>query len=598
VAGVLRRAGVGALLFALPAIALAALYARALDYDYAWTDTSAIEGRSLLRPAGEIALAFREPLHRIPHRGAAAQQIYYRPLQVAALSWVDVEFGSDPRHFRIAGLAIGALCLGGWALLAGNLLQNAAAGLLAALFVACHPVGIEAFVWIASVSDALCALFVIAALGLALASGTARSRSAAAALGGLSLLALAAALLSKERAMTEPALLLAAFASITHVRRASHAGEGRALARKRAAGLLAAHGLLALVYWFGWRSVVLGDGPGPLPPIGGSFATQIASAVANWPAKLAWLFFPLHSSTSDVIRVVDSAADPLLWLGTCLALGSAAAWWLCLHRGRPLTALGLAWIWIAYSPTAGLLPTLHANGERYLFLSAFGAALIVADLVAALARRAGRVPAIALAALLLAFLAQRTSARIPEWESNLALFQNEIARDPAYREGYFLVAVELFQRGRFAEADRHLRPLLADGPEFAGTASYANPLSVHELACSIHLSLRRYDDVLALAGKLQRTRPPVLRAPPIRTCVGQAHDALGHTRRAVDLFRGVAEELGHETPPRLYLMIARGYSRLGESDEARAWLRRARTAAGPDPTLQSQIRRLADSLPR
>jgi tetratricopeptide (TPR) repeat protein len=381
------------------------------------------------------------------------------------------------------------------------------------------------------------------------------------------------------------------------VRHASHAGGGRALDRKRAAGLLAAHGLLALVYWFGWRPVALGDGPAALPPIGGSFATQIASAVANWPAKLAWLFFPLHSSTSDVIRVVDSAADPLLWLGAGLALGSAAAWWLCLRRGRPLTALGLAWIWIAYAPTAGMLPMLHANGERYLFLSAFGAALIVADLVAALARRAGRVPGIALAALLLAFLTQRTSARIPEWESNLTLFQNEIARDPAYREGYFLAAFELFQRGRFAEADRHLRPLLASGPEFAGTASYANPLSVNELACSTQLSLRRYDAILALAGKLRRTQPAVLRAPPIRTCVGQAHNALGHTRRAVDLFRGVAEELGRETPPPLYLMIARGYGRLGESDEARAWLRRARTAAGPDPALQSQIRRLADSLP-
>jgi tetratricopeptide (TPR) repeat protein len=260
--------------------------------------------------------------------------------------------------------------------------------------------------------------------------------------------------------------------------------------------------------------------------------------------------------------------------------------------------LGLAWIWIAYGPTAGLVPMLHANGERYLFLSAFGASLIVADLVSALVRRTGPAPGLALAAALLLFLAQRTSARIPEWESNLTLFEHEIAREPAYREGYFLVAMELFARGRFEEADRHLRALRAAGPEFEGKASYSNPLSVHELACSTNLALGRYDAVLEFERGLRRTHPGVARAPSVRACVGQAHSALGHTSQALEVYRGVAEALGAETPPRLYVMIARNHFRLGEAAEARAWLRRARAAAGGDPSLQSEIRRLADRIGR
>jgi len=598
-AGLRRRGFVAALLFLLPGVALAALYARALDYDYAWTDTSAIGQRTMLRPPGEIALAFREPLHRIPHRGATARQNYYRPLQVVTLSWVDVGFGSEPRNFRIAGLAIGALCLGAWGLFAWKLLGSPAAALLAAIFVACHPVGIETYVWIAGNSEAICALFVISALGLALASCAPRPLRAATLLGLLSILALVAALLSKERAAVEPALLIAAFASAVYAREAPSAGPGRAsLGRLRAAGLAAAHLLVVMIYFVGWRPVVLGSAQATLPPIGGSAATQLASALANWPANLAWLFFPLHSSTSDVIRVVGTAVDPLAWLGACLALGSAAAWWLCLRRGRPVTALGLAWIWIAYGPTAGLVPMLHANGERYLFLSAFGASLIVADLVSALVRRIGPAPGLVLAAVLLAFLAQRTSARIPEWESNLRLFQHEIAREPAYREGYFLVATELAQRGRFAEASHHLRTLLAAGPEFEGTASYSNPLSVHELACSTDLALGRYDAVLALERVLQRTQARIARAPSVSTCIGQAHGALGHTRQALDRFRGATEALGSETPPQLYVMIARSHLRLDEVAEARAWLSRARAAAGADPSLQSQIRRLAERIGR
>jgi tetratricopeptide (TPR) repeat protein len=587
--GARRRAATAALLLLLPGVALAALYARALDYDYAWTDTSAIAGRSMLRPPGEIALAFREPLHRIAHRGGAARQSYYRPLQTAALSWVDDRFGSTPRSFRSAGLAIGALCFGTFSLFAWMLLGSPAAALFAALFVACHPVGIESFVWIAGGSGALCALFAIAALALALSSATAGRAATAGALGLLSLIALAAALLSKERAATEPLLLLAVFVCIASGRAAS-------LRRARATGLVAAHALLVAVYWFGWRPVVLGA-PAVLPPIGGSGVRQIASALANWPANLAWLFAPLHSSTSDVIRVVESAADPRAWLGAGLALGSAGVCWLCLRGGRPITALGLAWIWIAYAPTAGLLPMLHANGERYLFLSAFGASLIAADLLAALARRVGPGASVVLAAALLAFLAARTSARIPEWESNLGLFQHEIARDPAYREGYFLVASELFERGRFEEADAHLTRLQAQGPEFAGTASYANPLTVNELVCANHLALRRYDEILVFARQLRRSHPGVARAAPVRTCIGQAHNGLGHTRQALEIFRSVAGELGTGTPPALYLMIARGHLRLGEAEQARAWLARARKAAGPDPVLRRKIRELGKRIP-
>jgi len=258
----------------------------------------------------------------------------------------------------------------------------------------------------------------------------------------------------------------------------------------------------------------------------------------------------------------------------------------------------LAWIWIAYAPTAGLVPMLHANGERYLFLSAFGASLIVADLVTALVRRTGPVSGLALAAALLLFLGQRTSARIPEWESDLTLFQHEIAREPAYREGYFLVAGELFERGRFAEAAHHLRTLLTAGPEFDGKASYSNPLLVHELACSTDLELGRYDAILALERGLQRTHSGIARAPTVRACFGQAHSALGHTSQALDRFRGAAEALGAETPPQLYVMIARNHLRLGEVAEARAWLHRARTAAGADPSLKSQIRQLAERIGR
>jgi len=568
--GFWRRACLAAVLLGLPGMALGLLYAPALDYDYVWTDTSAIGGRSMLRPPGEIAEAFREPLHRIPHRSGTAQQRYYRPAQVAMLSWVDQHFESKPRSFRSAGLVIGVACLALFSFFAWRLLGSRQAALTAALFVACHPVGIEAYVWIAGISGAMCALFLLAALAFGLASCRPRSPLAFAGLCLLSLLALAAALLTKERAVVEPALLLALFA--TSVRSGSgspgKASAAGLLHRPRAAVLLALHGVLVAVYAFVWRPIVFGGGQLAQPTLGNSWITQFASF------------------------------EPLALLGISLVLFSAAAFWLCLRHGRPVTALGIAWIWIAYAPTSDLVPLLHANGERYLFLSAFGASLIVADLVAALGQRTRRGAGIAVAILAVAFLAQRTAHRIPDWESNLDLFQQEIARDPAYREAYFLVAVDLANRGRTAEAETRLRPLLTADPRFDGTAGYSNLLSVNELACSLAFTLRHYDDVLDLEQRLRREHPAVLKAAPLRTCIGQANNALGNTQRAVELFTGVANELGSTTPPLLYVMIARAYFRLGDTDSSQSWLERARAAAGSDPFLLQKIRKIERQLAR
>jgi tetratricopeptide (TPR) repeat protein len=594
-----RRPWTALLLLALPGLVLAVLYAPALDYDFVWTDTSAIAGRSMLRPADEIAQAWSEPLHRIAHRGDFARQSYYRPLQVVLLSWVDARVGSQPRDFRSAGLIVGALCLGVFALLAWRLLGQPAAAGLAAVFVACHPVGIECYVWIAGVSGPLCSGFVLISIAFALVATQARSSATFAGLTAASLLALTAGLMSKERALVAPALLAATLLLQSRPATGLATGNesGGAHARTRGAGLVAAQLGLALAYWFAWRPRVLDSATASMPPLGDSTATQLLSAVANWPEKFAWLFFPLHSSTSDVIRVVDSPADARFLLGLGLVAATAVAGLLCLRAGRPIAALGIAWIWIAYLPTAGLQPMLHANGERYWFLSAFGAALVVADLASALARRTGRVPATVVALALLAFLSERTLARLPLWESNLRLFENEIARDPAYREGWFLVAAEQYQRGRLHKADRAITTLLADGPEFAGTASYSNPLSVSELACTTKLALHEYDEILEFERDIERRHPRVLRAAPLKTCIGQAHIALGNTSVALATFEAVERELGPNTPPGLYLKIARAHQLLGRSDAARAWVGRARAGAGPDHALLAQIVKFERSLP-
>lgn len=92
---------------------------------------------------------------------------------------------------------------------------------------------------------------------------------------------------------------------------------------------------------------------------------------------------PLHSNSSDAVRVVTSPLDPAVLSGLAIAGASLTLWIVCTLRGRVVAALGLAWIWVAFLPTSGVVPLLHASTERNLYLALYGAASTL--------ERAGRV---------------------------------------------------------------------------------------------------------------------------------------------------------------------------------------------------------------
>ena len=304
------------------------------------------------------------------------------------------------------------------------------------------------------------------------------------------------------------------------------------------------------------------------------------------------------------MRIVDSLASPWLALGAALALGSLLAWWRLRRAGAGIAALGLAWIWIAFAPTSGLLPLLHASGERYLFLSSFGAALLLAGLgtrwLADAPAPWRRSPAslLVLALLVLGVLAERTRARLPAWSSTETLFKSDLARDPAHREAYFMLGVKAAEAGRFAEASEKIAPLLANDARFQGSAGYLNWLSLAELACLSSLGRQDFEGVLALEARWQREFPALTRAPSFRVCAAQAREGLGRTAEALESYLAVAGELGAAAPTGLYLVIARDLASLGRGEEARPWLARARASAPRDAGVLGQVQAIESTLAR
>ena len=582
-----------ALVLLLPALVFGALYLRSLDYELVWTDTGEIEQGTLIRPVDGLLDAFVQPMHgSLDFRLAGVPQSFYRPLQVVLLSLIHDRHGTEPRFYRAVNLALGAATAVAFTALAWALFGRVGLALLAGTIFAVHPGGIEVYVWVAGMSAALADFFVVGSVLAAVLALRARRCGCGVALALVSVAAFVLGLASKEHAVVTPALVLASAVSLAVLDRDAAVGRRRVQVAT-AATLALVQGLVALAYVVWWRPSVLGGAFTGAPPIGGTLVTQTLSSLALWPRTLLWLFFPWQSTTSDVVRVVTSFLDPMAWLGLLLAAASLAAGLWLLRRGHAVAALGLAWIWIAFLPTSGVVPLLHARAERNLCLSIFGVALVwpaaAAPLLRAAWPRVPRAVAAGLAAVAVVALAQRSWARIPDWRSDLSLFERDAARDPLYREGMYELAIALFEAGRGDEAKRQLEVLLDLDSEFTGRSSYLRKVDVFELYCHVNRELRSDPDTLRLFDERLGGRIHPNSMPGFLFCTAHALEGAGRAEEALEIYTQLMPQGGQRGQLIFSVAIARCHARLGRYAEARRWLARAESTRVGDPAVDEEI---------
>ncbi len=580
-----------ALLFAASLVLVAALYARALRYELVWMDETEIgEGAILLGPGESWASAFTRSLHR-----GAGVNPYYRPLQILVATGIHRVAGPSPTAYRVTLLAFAVATCTAFGALALLLFESLPLALLAMALAAAHPAMIESWVWISGLGEAMAAFFAITSIVLGLLALAPTDRIGKG-LAALSMLSLVLALLSKEKAVATPLLLAVAWlaATLRHTKLRALFAERTTL--RRALLLIGAQVAIVVLYVVAWRPLMLGHALVAAPLIGGDRVTHLLSAMAAWPTSFAWLAMPLHSSASDTVAIVRSFGDARVWLGLAIPFGLLAASLLCVLRGRPIAALGLLWVWLAFLPTANLFPQIHARAERYLFLSAFGAALVVVDLLDAMALRiaprARVAVAVAIGAVLALGLAQRTWVRTPDWQSTETLFRHDVASDPDYAEGRFHLARTLMLTQRNGEAAAELSALRERRPERSGRFGYVNETGVRELECAVDLALGRRAEIVASFQNLERSAPSAAEDPGLRSCAALALEGLGRTADANALYQRVVASLATEPPAAVSLALARTYAKIGRKSEAQQWLARATRDAPHDPTFSFQLRQV------
>jgi tetratricopeptide (TPR) repeat protein len=324
---------------------------------------------------------------------------------------------------------------------------------------------------------------------------------------------------------------------------------------------------------------------------------QILTAMATWPEAIRWFVVPLHSSTSDVVTLVRSPGNLNFLLAIFLAGVSLAVWVRQLRAGNEMVALGIAWVWIAFAPTSGIVPLNHLRAERYLSLSLFGFALLwpALGLVVGASSRATvrRFVLPALGVLLVLGLADRTWRRMPDWRSDKALFTSDVSRDPLYREGYFELAMAKFGEGDLKGAKASLEELSELVPAFATRTSYHKPVEAFGLYCHINLELGRAQDSLPSLSMLTPDSPAIASHPRVSLCSARTLHAVGESERAISILRAIEELEGSPLRAESALLLARVFADQERFEEALKRLDEIRTDDIRSPHLffeMSQLR--------
>ncbi|HSG48371.1 MAG TPA: tetratricopeptide repeat protein [Longimicrobiales bacterium] len=489
---------------AAAALLAVVLYLRTVGYGWVFDDQMEVVLNTFIRSWD----ALPRILTTTVWTGSGMETYLYRPLSQVTFLANHVVSGLDPWSYHLvnvllhAGVSVLVVRIGTlWGLPA------AAAG-LGGIFFALHPLHVEVVAAVHGRKDLLAALFV-----LAFVLGHFRARAQAGRWIPLTLLALVAAVLSKETGFM--ALALVAVVEVGRTRNV------RAPLRDAAGrGLYAAYGATLAAAWL-LRTRITGSLGVPEtafwdnPLVGADPWVRLGTALAVLGRGVGSLLLPVTLSPDysyDAIPLVRGAGDPRLVL--TLALGALLGW-LAWHfrRSHPWVGVALLWYLLALFPGSNLALTVGTLfGDRLLYLPSVAFCL---GLGWVLHPRSPRVRplALALSAAVAGGLAFQTARYTSAWTDDIALFEWAVEAVPASTKAHHKLGEEYLRAGRLGDALGALNRAVTLAPDnvyAAATRTLALEAVAREyaaaLAAPLQAVLPRDARVLHALGQILRAR--------------------------------------------------------------------------------------------
>jgi protein O-mannosyl-transferase len=532
-------------LLILTAVSLA-LYADALRNDFVSDDTSQLVRNPLIRNYHNIPKLFSINGWSFLHANVSN---FYRPVQMLFYMGEYYLAGLHPWAFHLGNLLVNTA-----AVLAAYFLVRALAdeklALWAALFFAFQPIHVEAVVWIAALPELLCALcYFTAMLFYHLArSGVHPARDHA-----IATAIFFAGLFSKETMLVFPTLLLA---YEFFYRRESLASVCRGFQR-----LLPY--LCALGIYIAIRLRVLGS----FAPKSASFTHRqifltMPVLLCRYLFKLLWpvnmnyfyVFIPLSSPNWEFVA---SAA----------LIGGLIGIMFWLRKSQPLPAFALAWFFVIIAPALSI-SNLGKNifTERYLYIPSLGICILAGCAWLRVREWVTRKTAFALAypalAVVLIFNTVLIVHRIPDWRSQVSLFQKTALHSPDSPDVQGALGFAYYAEGEYGPALSAFERLLALEPNSSDALYVAYALSALGDSQGANAEL-------LLADKLEYTEDN-----NTWLIYGDTYTNLKEWGRAIECYRKEIEKYYPENPS-LWTSLGEALQENGQAQESIAVFREA-----------------------
>lgn len=408
-----------AVAFALLAALVVISHGGALKADFVYDDHNQLVGNPSIRSLKNVPRFFTHPAETI---GEIDFEGIYRPLRTTYFALGYRLWGPNPAAFHAANLLFHLLNSFLVFLFLRRMCGAERSALAAALLFAAHPAMTDVVCWICSSSDVLCMFFYLTAL-LCWFRTREETGGRRRAFYAISLVSLVLALLSKEMAITFPAVIVA----IDFWR------DGlKGLTPKRWPSYLPF--IIVAGIYFAIRMNIMSRfsqrgywGDTPL-----ASAAIIIKAVAFY---VGLLVYPFRLTIFPTIDTNVSATDPAVVLAVLLiALMIAAALWL--RRKSPALSLGIVLFFIMLAPVSGIIPLTTIVAGRFVYIPSVGIFLAATALFGGLgatgeerSRKRGPAMAAAIAAVVFLF-SFNTILRSLDWRSDLALFKSATEVDP------------------------------------------------------------------------------------------------------------------------------------------------------------------------
>ena len=246
-------------------------------------------------------------------------------------------------------------------------------------------------------------------------------------------------------------------------------------------------------------------------------ASSVGFGFADWPwwrylatqagvvthyLQLAVIPTPLVLDYGWPASSIAEAAVPAIFLGALLA---ATVWGL---MRRVPAAFAAAWCFVILAPSSSVIPIVtEIAAEHRMYLPVAG---IIALVVLGVYASVGRVACLIAASVVVMLFGRMTYERNVDYQDYDRIWSDTIAKRPHNARARNNYATSLLAKGRFADAEPHLRVAVEEQPSFA--EAHAN-LGV----------------ALAAQGHLSEAEEHLLHAIALRPDYVDAHRNLGET---------------------------------------------------------------------